>query len=244
MNYLLLESVESTNSYVAVHADELQDMTMVMAQHQTAGRGQRGNSWEAEPGKNLTFTLFRRFDSFPARRQFAISEAVALAVADFLARHGVNASVKWPNDVYVDDRKICGILIENSLMGSNLHHSRIGVGININQTRFLSDAPNPVSLAQLTGRELPLAEASARIGACLEKRLLQAERAPEQLHEEFLSRLYRADGKPHPFRRRDSGLSFHGIIRDVRPDGFIEIEDTYSNSSSLFAFKEVEFLHI
>ena len=262
MKYLLLEEVGSTNSYAALHAAQLDDMTMILANSQSAGRGQRGNSWESEPGKNLTFTLIHRPQDFPARRQFLLSEATALAVVDFLRSEGVEAMVKWPNDIYVDNRKICGILIEHSLIGARIEHSRLGVGININQERFLSDAPNPVSLVQLTGRPLDLSSATARIGNALAVRLAQAAKeiqaeaaesekaqtatpdasSHQSLHEEFLSRLWRHDSLPHPFRIRETGREFQGTIQTVRPDGFIEIQDPASPSPLSFAFKEVEFL--
>ncbi len=117
MKILLLEETDSTNTYVSVHADSLDDMTLVAAHSQTAGRGQRGNSWESEPGRNICATLFHRPAGVPARVQFAVSEATALGVADMLAHYGIEARVKWPNDVYVGDRKICGILIENAVAG-------------------------------------------------------------------------------------------------------------------------------
>ncbi len=151
MKILLLEETDSTNTYVSVHADSLDDMTLVAAHSQTAGRGQRGNSWESEPGRNICATLFHRPAGVPARVQFAVSEATALGVADMLAHYGIEARVKWPNDVYVGDRKICGILIENAVAGCDLLHCRIGIGLNVNQTVFRSDAPNPVSMAMLLG---------------------------------------------------------------------------------------------
>ena len=113
---------------------------MVTAYRQTAGQGQRGNSWEAEPGKNLTFSILYRPAGLPPMAQFAMSEAVALAVVDFLGVHGLEAKVKWPNDIYVGDRKICGILIRHSITATCVDYSVIGVGINANQTEFLSDA--------------------------------------------------------------------------------------------------------
>ena len=162
MNFLLLEQVDSTNSYVSVHAGELDDMTMVIADTQTAGRGQRGNSWESEPGRNLTFTLLHRPEGIAPREQFAISEATALAIADFLEETGIRAKVKWPNDIYADDGKIAGILIELSLTGSAITDSRIGVGLNVNQREFRSDAPNPVSMANLLGADTDI----SRVAAC------------------------------------------------------------------------------
>ncbi len=166
MKILLLEETDSTNIYVSVHADSLDDMTLVAAHSQTAGRGQRGNSWESEPGRNICATLFHRPAGVPARVQFAVSEATALGVADMLAHYGIEARVKWPNDVYVGDRKICGILIENAVAGCDLLHCRIGIGLNVNQTVFRSDAPNPVSMAMLLGAETPLSDALAAAGGC------------------------------------------------------------------------------
>lgn len=244
MNFLLLEEVDSTNSYVAVHAAELEDMTMVIADSQTAGRGQRGNSWESERGKNLTFTLLYKPQGIAPREQFAISEATALAVADFLSEIGITALVKWPNDIYVDNRKISGILIEHALMGREILHSRIGVGLNVNQSEFRSDAPNPVSMVQLLGNESDISRVAAGVGTHLERRIRSAE-SPEgraSLHSEFKQRLWRGDGLPHTFRRRDTGESFEGAIVDVSVEGPLIIFDTTSGQNLSFRFKEVEFV--
>lgn len=244
MDFLLLEEVDSTNSYVSLHAGELAGMTMVIADSQTAGRGQRGNFWESQPGQNLTFTLLFRPTGILPREQFAISEATALAITDFLHDAGIRASVKWPNDIYVGESKISGILIEHSVTSTAIGHSRIGVGLNINQTEFLSDAPNPVSLSMLTGRTYDISRVAAAVGSRLEARLaLTATPAGrESLHNEFRRGLWRGDGNPHPFRMRDSGATFAGIISDVEPDGHILILDTGNLQTYRFAFKEVEFL--
>lgn len=244
MNFLLLEQVDSTNSYVSVHAGELDDMTMVIADTQTAGRGQRGNSWESEPGRNLTFTLLHRPKGIAPREQFAISEATALAIADFLEETGIEAKVKWPNDIYAGDSKIAGILIEHSLTGSAITDTRIGVGLNVNQREFRSDAPNPVSMANLLGADTDISRVAARVGAHLEARLSLAAtpEGREEMHREFKRRLWRGDGAEHPFRRRDTGETFPGVITDVSPEGPISILDTASGSTSIFMFKEVEFL--
>lgn len=244
MNFLLLEEVDSTNSYVAVHAAELEDMTMVIADSQTAGRGQRGNSWESEQGKNLTFTLLYKPQGIAPREQFAISEASALAVADFLVESGVEAKVKWPNDIYAGDRKISGILIEHALMGQTIQHTRIGIGLNVNQREFRSDAPNPVSMVQLLGSESDISRVAVGVGTHLERRLRRAETPAgrDTLHAEFKRRLWRGDGGEHPFRRRDTGETFPGIITDVSAEGPIEILDTASAQTLSFWFKEVEFI--
>ena len=217
---------------------------MVRADCQTSGRGQRGNSWESEPGRNLTFTLFHKPQAVPAREQFCISEAVALAVADFLADHSIEAKVKWPNDIYVGDSKICGILIENSLIGAEILNTRIGAGINVNQTEFLSDAPNPVSMSQLTGCRYDLDRLETELAPHFENRLrsLSCSASRESVHAEFKRRLWRGDGGEHPFRRRGEGAAFPGVIVDVDPRGPISILDTANGCTSSYAFKEVEFI--
>lgn len=243
MKYVILEEVDSTNSYVSLHSPELDDMTMVAAHSQTAGRGQRGNSWESEPGSNLTFTLLaRRLPVAPAG-QFAISEAVALGVSDFLRGAGLAADVKWPNDIYVGDRKISGILIEHSLTGSEIEQTRIGVGLNVNQTEFRSDAPNPVSMRQLTGDSYDISRIAAGVGVCLERRLsrLGDAEAVALQHEEFKSRLWRAEGE-HPFRRRSDGAEFTGRILDVLPHGPLVVADAATGESGEYMFKEIEFI--
>ena len=148
-------TLPSTSTYIADNAASLPSGYVVETPCQTAGRGQRGNSWESEPGKNITFSMIMRMPGFAARRQFRISEAVSLAIIETVVRHtGVACSVKWPNDIYAGDRKLCGILISHSLAGDTISYSIIGAGININQTCFLSYAPNPVSAAILTGARI------------------------------------------------------------------------------------------
>lgn len=156
------DTCPSTNSDPAVLDPEAPHGLVVAAREQTAGRGQRGNTWECEPGSNLSFSIVLRPGDLHAARQFCISEAVALAVAETveeeLRRNGVDdpVYVKWPNDIYVGDRKICGILIENTITGTHIDKSIVGIGLNVNQREFHSDAPNPVSIIQLTARETPL----------------------------------------------------------------------------------------
>lgn len=140
-----LDSCGSTNDALT-EIDGADHGTVAVCRRQTAGRGQRGNKWESEPGKNLTFSILLCPD-IEARSQFEMSMLVSLAVADFidavLGRRA--AKVKWPNDIYVADGKICGILIENRLSGTMLERAVAGIGINVNQTVFRSGAPNPVS---------------------------------------------------------------------------------------------------
>lgn len=242
MKILHLEEVDSTNGYVMREAENLDAPLLVSAHTQTAGRGQRGNHWEAEPGKNLTFSVLYRPQYFPAIAQFAISEAVALAVVDFLNGEGIKASVKWANDIYVGDKKICGILIQHALMGSEISHTVIGAGINVNQLLFLSDAPNPVSMAQVTGKSYDLDELEGKVADCLEKRLAltSTPESREALHDEFLRNIWRMDGKLHPFADTATGLPFEASIKDILPSGQLILSLSDGTRRSYW-FKEVSF---
>lgn len=213
----------STNA--AIPADAPHGFALA-ARSQTAGRGQRGSSWESEPGMNVTMSVVLRPQAVSAREQFAISVAAALAVAETLDEFGVvGAEVKWPNDIYVGNRKICGILIENSLSGSMVGRSIVGIGLNVNQTEFRSPAPNPVSMKQLTGVTYPVEQVAQTIVSKLLNRPLSADFEP------YMKRLWRGKGV-WPWVSA-SGEKFSGEISGVCPSGHLIIGDRR------FAFKEV-----
>ena len=238
-----MEEVDSTNAYIMRNVTELEAPVMVAAYRQTAGQGQRGNSWEAEPGKNLTFSIFFRPSELPAMGQFSMSEAVALAVVDFLRLHGIDAKVKWPNDIYIGDGKICGILIRHSVMGSFVDYSVIGVGIDVNQTLFVSDAPNPVSMMQITGETYDLLLLEKEIACIMERRLegIVSSESRETLHKEFIRNLWRGDGEMYPFADAATGECFQANIEGVAMHGPITLR-LDDGSNRLYAFKEVSFV--
>ncbi len=236
MRVITLDTVGSTNSYVASRAGSLGHGDIVMAVEQTAGRGQRGNSWEAEPGLNLTLSMLLRPSGVEAACQFDISRAVALGTARMLQSllPEKKVLIKWPNDIYVDDRKIAGILIENTLTGRLIERSIAGIGININQTRFLSDAPNPVSVAQLTGLTYTLPPLAERLG----QEILAALGLPaEKLCVEYDSLLWRRDGY-HPYRDNLLHTDIEARITAIGPMGHLTLT-TVSGESRTYAFKEV-----
>ncbi|MDE6638026.1 MAG: biotin--[acetyl-CoA-carboxylase] ligase [Muribaculaceae bacterium] len=242
MRFIHLEEVDSTNAYIMRNVRDLEAPVMVTAYRQTAGQGQRGNSWEAEPGKNLTFSVFYRPAGLPPMAQFSMSEAVALAVVDFLANHGIEAKVKWPNDIYVDDRKICGILIRHSVMGDAVTYSVIGVGIDVNQTLFLSDAPNPVSMKQITGKTYDLSVLKKEIADIIEHRL-ESINDPEQrvmLHDEFMKNLWRGDGQEYAFVDTATVENFMASIESIALHGPISLR-LADGTVRTYAFKEVSF---
>ena len=152
-----LDTVESTNDEARRALDGLDNLSVIAARCQTAGRGQGDHSWHSLPGENLTFTVVLKFGGeylapLLARDVLLITETVTLALRRYLLAKGVKARIKWPNDIYVGDLKICGILIENILRGDEVGASIVGIGLNLNQTAFPPDLPNPVSLSLLTGR--------------------------------------------------------------------------------------------
>ena len=241
--YILVHSTASTNTYLSKMAMMLPTGTVIHTTHQTEGRGQRGNSWESEPGKNVLFSMLLKKPAVPGASQFAISEAVAVAVVEALSKYVEGLKIKWPNDIYYKDKKLCGILIEHSIMGAGINHSILGVGINVNQQVFVSDAPNPVSLAQIMGKEVDVEEVLHGVCEAIERRCAfdtYDTNEYAKLHSEFLSLLYRHDGKFYPYAKAD-GLRFNAKIRDVEQFGLLVLEDENGESNS-YAFKEVQFI--
>lgn len=240
--YIRLLQVDSTNNYLLQRAHEMSDQTVVYTPCQTAGRGQKGNRWLAEPGMNATFSYLYKPVNIPAREQFCISEAAALAVAQVLSQlSGEPITVKWPNDIYHRDRKICGMLIENSLQGRRVEHSIIGIGININQREFDPYASNPTSLSLVTGRDHDVEQVMRLVCERMEQLLARVENEGTQaLHSDYLSVLYRFDGQAHTFLQPD-GTMFAATIVDVAPDGMLALRHAADGTIHHYAFKQVAF---
>ena len=245
-----LDEVESTNTWLKEHAQELGHGDVAVTDNQTAGRGQRGNFWEAEPGKNLTFSLLLHPEGVAPSHQFAISEAVALGVVEVVRSRLAGyvepeqVKVKWPNDIYVGDDKIAGILIEHTLGSRSITHSVAGVGLNVNQTIFCSSAPNPVSMAQLTGEShFPLEEILQEVCDAILRRIAligRSEREQEKQHTEFLRCMWRNDGEMHRFMLPDTSC-FAAMVDGVDADGMLRLK-LQGGEIHKFAFKEVAFL--
>lgn len=235
---ICLKEVSSTNSRLRELLSErrLPEGSIVMAEAQTAGRGQAGNSWESEASKNLTFSIVIYPEVIEANEQFLISQTAALAVKEMLSDYTDNITVKWPNDVYWKDRKISGMLIENDLAGRTIYCSICGIGININQAEFLSDAPNPVSLTQITSEVYDLQELLGRFRErfySLYLRLLQDRK--EEIRREYKAALYRGEGF-HPYRDKDG--EFEAEIEDIKSTGHLVLRLS-GGEKRIYAFKEV-----
>lgn len=241
---LTYAELASTNTTAAGLGESAGHGTAVRAISQTAGRGQRGNTWESAPGLNATFSLILRPEKWPARRQFELSMAVSVAICRALEHtlgSGDSVMIKWPNDIYVGDRKLCGILIENSLAGQMLGRMIVGIGVNLNQTVFVSDAPNPVSLKQLTGREFDVEKVVGDVCGQIVQDVDAYVAAPNlaRLSDEYHRRLWRFDGKKYKWLDAATGVVFDARITGVAPDGMFGLSDD-NGKARTYAFKEVQ----
>ena len=228
-----IDETDSTNSWLrkGLTTDERSDVNMVVvAEYQTAGRGCGTNTWESERGKNLLFSLLIHPENLPANKQFQISMAISLAICEALGQHIGDLSIKWPNDIYWRNGKLGGILIENTLKGNLIKDSIIGVGLNVNQREFHSDAPNPVSLWQITGQETDREQ--------LLKDILQRLDCGCGSKNRYMQMLYRRKGF-HPYT--DKNGVFMAQMTGVEDDGHLLLLDD-NGKQRRYAFKEVQFI--
>lgn len=200
-----LEETDSTNRALRRHIGDYDSLSFLAAYGQTAGRGQGDHTWFSTPGKNLTFSYLLRYSEFlghPLATDDAllITCVTTLGIRDYLLTHGVKADIKWPNDIWVDGKKICGILIENILEDGAIRESIIGVGLNLNETGWPEELPNPVSLTELTGKTYdPAAELEALSNEiCRRCAMLAQPDGSVSLQEEFGKYMFRLSGEARP----------------------------------------------
>lgn len=247
IQYVEVEQTESTNDHLSKLAAEMQnneiaalpDILVLSAGYQSAGRGQGCNSWESERDKNLLFSILCHPGYVPIAKQFILSEAVSLAITDVLAEIIDDVTIKWPNDIYWKDRKLGGILIENTLSGGHIKNCIVGIGLNINQVHFKSDAPNPVSLIQIIGSYTDRMPLLKKIAERFKFYLNAIENGSyESIIVAYMSRLFRLEGF-HSFKDKN-GL-FEAAIVTVEDDGHLILRDR-SDIIRSFVFKEVCFI--
>ncbi len=216
---------------------ELPEGTVLITNHQTQGRGQRGNSWESGRGENLTFSLLLRPGFLSPLNQFQLSIAVSLGIADALSRYvPAGIRVKWPNDIMIKDKKAGGVLIENQTQGQHVAASIIGIGINVNQPDM--QHPGAGSLIGFMGKPIDLNELLHELLACLEVRYLELRTGGhDAMHGEYLSRLY---GYNLPQAFESAGKSFTGTIKDVDESGRLCVQ--VGSEIRQFALKEIKML--
>jgi BirA family biotin operon repressor/biotin-[acetyl-CoA-carboxylase] ligase len=237
--FIELLTVDSTNNYAMaqVQSDEVQHGTAWFAHSQTAGKGQRGRRWHAQPGQNITMSAALHINGLAVSEQFYLSAAIALAAHDLFSRYAISEScVKWPNDIYWNDRKAGGILIENIIRGNNWQWAVAGTGININQTAFGDNAGRAVSLKQVTGKTFDVIELAKEL------RGYEIERYNELLDDkgsilrEYNQVLYKKD---KPVRLRKENIVFEAVIKEALPDGRLRVEGA---AWEFFNFGEVEWV--
>lgn len=228
MDVRMFDSLESTNKYCELlDLSKVEEFTVVCAREQRAGIGQRGNCWHSEAGMNLTFSLVLKPVFVPFEDQYALTKAVSLGIVDALGGYlpGADAlKIKWPNDIYIGMRKVCGVLISNRVAGKRLSASVVGVGLNVNETAFPSWVPNPVSLCQVAGHALPLEDVLEKVLDGVAVRYGELEKGMAQGHrgvdEAYLSRLLNL-GVERPYLYH--GKPIRATIKGVNRFGHLEL---------------------
>ncbi len=235
-----LDQVDSTNNFALglLKGTSLEEGAVITTTCQTRGKGQRGNSWESDPGLNITCSIILRPTFLDLAQQFDLTRVVSLAMTDVLQKllptHDVK--VKWPNDIFVGKQKIAGILIENVVLGSQLSYSVIGIGLNVNQQEFVANGLNAVSLLNCAGHKFDLEEVLKLICGSVEARYLQLRSGKLAiLRELYLERLFNA-GINSQFT--DFNAIFEATIVDVTVDGHLILQDLRGVQRK-FAMKEV-----
>lgn len=241
-NLITLKEVNSTNTFLKdalSKSTPLYEGTVILAEKQNAGRGQAGNSWHSEAGKNLTFSILLNPTFLPLERQFDLNKAISLGLNDVLNRYtSGNAFIKWPNDTYIGKKKIAGILIENIVSGNKIKYAIIGIGINVNQEKFASDIKNVTSLKQALHQDYDLLNLLAELCGSIEARYLQLKSGRyAELDADYMNKLYlRDEWAPFKFdgqiqSGKISGITINGQLILDTPDG-----PRYFNN------KEIEFI--
>jgi len=238
MKSMYLRETRSTNLVLKemLREYELPEGFVLRTDFQSAGKGQPGNSWESEKGKNLLFSVLLYPQHIAIDQQFILSQLVSVAILRTLNSFCAGFSIKWPNDIYFGDKKIGGILIENSLQGSKLNTSIVGIGLNINQKTFRSDAPNPVSLRQITAK-------NQRRKNILQDVLnniyeLYSKMDVDTIRNEYFENLYRRVGF---YTYRDNKGLFEAELAGIESDGCLKLK-TRTGEIRAYYFKEVAFV--
>ena len=241
LDTLFLQTTSSTNSYLS---DLLSQGTFphgycVCSRFQSAGRGQAGNIWESADGENLLFSLLLHTQKFPLDRQFLLSEVVSIAICRFLSRYQISARIKYPNDIFVGDKKIAGILIENRIVGKAMQYSIVGIGLNVNQEVFIQNKATATSMRSITGERYHI---DALLQSLRHEILDRVDgfsiENKSECKELYFSLLYRCDGY-YPYEA--DGVRFDAKIVDIADDGMLHLT-TDKGEERKYYFKQVRFI--
>ena len=237
---LRLESVDSTNNYAAnlLNTTKVSNGTVILAENQLKGKGQRGNSWQVESGKNLTISIVLSDVLFKSNQQFLISQWVSVSLVELLFNFGILAKIKWPNDILVADNneKIAGILIENTLQGQQIKHSIVGVGLNINQRIF--EGIRATSMAKNLGRDLVLEDVLQAFLKVLNQSYLKLQKHTVAIELSYFTHLL---GYNTWLNYEDNTCQFSAKIDTILPDGRLVLADK-QNKTKTYLFKEVRLI--
>lgn len=229
---MYIEQTNSTNTLLKEFIAKGQEPEFIYAGYQTAGRGQTGNSWESEKGKNLICSILLP----PNKNLYFLNIAVSVAIHRKISELGISElGIKWPNDIYWKDKKLAGILLENAIIGNEVKYAIAGIGLNVNQTKFTSDAPNPVSLKQISGKEYAIDQLMQDLLDAIHAVLNEPE---EAIWSEYKAHLYRREGY-WPFA--DQNGAFEAQIEDVLPSGEIVLKDP-EGKERIYHFKQIRYV--
>ena len=242
-NLLTLKEVDSTNTFLKnllANSEPVTEGTVIMAEHQYAGRGQHQNKWLAQPGKNLTFSVLLKPSFLKAVQQFDLTRAISCGVYNALYKVlGSQVKIKWPNDLYYGDKKLGGMLIENSLQGERINNSIVGIGLNVNQEEFSNEAVNATSVKQILHKDYDLRLLLSEICSQIEQYYLHLKAGQvDWVRSEYLKRLYWLN-EAKPFKSEDE--TFIGIINGVTENGLLSVAK--EGKTALYNLKEIEFLN-
>lgn len=239
-NYLKFDELPSTNSWLMerLSVQHFPEGTVVFAKHQTQGKGQRGTVWTAEQTSSLTFSVLLKPTFLPIANAYDLSICIALALHDCLNELRPGFKIKWPNDIYFEDKKVAGVLIENQMNKSSYQNAVVGIGLNVNQKSFVN-LPNAISLKQILGVQFPVDKVLERLCETIEGRYLQLRASKyEHLKQSYLNSMYRYN-ETHSFRSQK--MEFTATIIDVLRSGRLLMELPNGEKQD-FDIKEILFL--
>lgn len=238
-NILNINECDSTNAFLQrlVVETDAEEGTVISTDFQTKGRGQLTNLWESEKGKNILCSILLRPTGLPIKSQFLISQAISVAIVEVLNTFAEGFSIKWPNDIYYKEDKIAGILIENNLTSAGIGTCIIGLGLNVNQESFKSDAPNPISLLNIIGKETSVPSLLESILEHFNEVYSLVYSDVQTLRERYFNNLL-FNGQMRAYE--DENGIFQGKIIDVENDGHLIVEDN-AGAKRRYAFKEIQF---
>ena len=234
--------MNSTNEYALtlLSKNKPAEGTVISTPNQYAGRGQIGSGWESAPGKNIALSIILYPSFLPIAQQFSLNQSISLAVFDLVEEHfPQKTKIKWPNDIYINEKKVAGILIQNSISGTKIRSSVVGIGINVNQELFTSGASNPTSFKLESGKEFDIDKIIPSLCHCIENRYLKLKsRNLVPLQADYLKHLYRYQTE-WSFQR-PNGQIFKGTITGIADSGQLQVETT--GKTETFGLKEIKFL--